>query len=162
MKRILSRYGDSLKYKLIMQTYDGAAIMSGHLTGLQTLIRQDYPYERFSDAESFSFVDLVNPKIFNQWKNAVPSDKILLLKEKYRSFFDIPKLQSQLQFECQDQDFFKETLTELLHHIFSVNMQDCVPEFVNLLKLNAVMAVSGASAERCFSCLGGVKSNLRN
>ena len=40
--------GDSLKYKLIMQTYDGAAFISGHLNGLQTLIRQDYPYAFFS------------------------------------------------------------------------------------------------------------------
>ena len=41
-------------------------------------------------------------------------------------------------------------------------MQDCVPEFVKLLKLNAVTAVSSASAERSFSCLGRAKSYLRN
>ena len=47
VKGILGRYGDSLKDKLIMQTYDGAAVISGHLNGLQTLIRQDYPYAFF-------------------------------------------------------------------------------------------------------------------
>ena len=47
VKGILSRYGDSLKYKLIMQTYDGATVMSGHLNGLQALTRQDYPYAIF-------------------------------------------------------------------------------------------------------------------
>ena len=34
----LSKFGVSVKCKLIMQTYDGAAVMSGHLSGLQTLI----------------------------------------------------------------------------------------------------------------------------
>jgi hypothetical protein len=42
VKGVLSRYGESVKAKLIMQTYDGAAVMSGHLNGVQTLIRQDY------------------------------------------------------------------------------------------------------------------------
>ena len=37
VKGILSRYGDSLKYKLVMQNYDGAAVMSGHLNGLKHL-----------------------------------------------------------------------------------------------------------------------------
>ena len=118
--------------------------------------------ERFSDAESFSFLDLVNPKFFNQWENAVLQEKILQLREKYGPLFDIPKLQSQLQFVYQDKDFQKETPAELLRYIFSINMQDCVPEFVKLLKLNEVMAVSRASAERSFSCLGRVKSYLRN
>ena len=31
--------------------------------------------ERFSDAESFSFLDLVNPKIFNQWKVLCPKKR---------------------------------------------------------------------------------------
>ena len=56
VKAILSRYGDSLKDKLMMQTYDGAAVMSGHLNGLQTLIRQDYPYAFFSTVQ---LIDLI-------------------------------------------------------------------------------------------------------
>ena len=47
VKNVLSKYGDSLKFKLIMQTYDGAAVMSGHINGLQTLIRHDYPFAFF-------------------------------------------------------------------------------------------------------------------
>ncbi|CAB4033196.1 Hypothetical predicted protein, partial [Paramuricea clavata] len=34
VKNVLSKYGDSLKYKLTMQTYDGAPVMSGHINGL--------------------------------------------------------------------------------------------------------------------------------
>ena len=89
----------------------------------------------------------------------MPQEKILQLREKYGPLFDIPKLQSQLQFVYQDKDFQKETPTELLQYIFCINMQDCVPEFVKLLKLNAVMAVSNASAERSFSCLARVKNS---
>ena len=39
VRSILSRYGESLKEKLIMQTYDGASVMSGQIGGLQTLNR---------------------------------------------------------------------------------------------------------------------------
>ena len=34
VKQILRRYGGTLKDKLIMQTYDGASVMSGHIFGL--------------------------------------------------------------------------------------------------------------------------------
>ena len=47
VKAALSKFGVSVKSKLIMQTYDGAAVMSGHLSGLQTLIHQDYPFAFF-------------------------------------------------------------------------------------------------------------------
>jgi hypothetical protein len=47
VKGVLSRYGESVKAKLIMQTYDGAAVMSGHFNGVQTLMRQDYPFAFF-------------------------------------------------------------------------------------------------------------------
>ena len=30
-----------------MQTYDGATVMSGHIGGVQTLLRQDYPFAYF-------------------------------------------------------------------------------------------------------------------
>ena len=46
-RSILSRYGESLKEKLIMQTYYGASVMSGQIGGLQTLIHQEYPFAFF-------------------------------------------------------------------------------------------------------------------
>ena len=64
VKQILRRYGDTLKDKLIMQTYDGASVMSGHISGVQRLLREDYPLLTFplcsSSTESrlisFSFI----------------------------------------------------------------------------------------------------------
>ncbi|XP_065070326.1 uncharacterized protein LOC135695262 [Rhopilema esculentum] len=47
VKMLLHRYGEALKNKLIMQTYDGASVMSGHISGVQTLVRDDYPYAYF-------------------------------------------------------------------------------------------------------------------
>ena len=47
VKASLSKFGVSVKCKLIMQTYDGAAVMGGHLSGLKTLIHQDYPLAFF-------------------------------------------------------------------------------------------------------------------
>ena len=117
---------------------------------------------RFRNVESFSFLDLVNPKIFPQLVDGVPVDKIQQFIEKYGTLFNIPNLQSQLAFVYKDKDFHKDNSVELLKYIHKVNVQTCIPEMVKLLKLNAVMAVSSASAERSFSCLGRVKSYLRS
>ena len=78
---------------------------------------------RFRDVESFSFLDLVNPKIFPQWVDGVPVDKIQQLTEKYGTLFDISNLQSQLAFVYKDKDFHKDNSMELLKYIYKVN--DC-------------------------------------
>ncbi|XP_046863144.1 uncharacterized protein LOC124456877 [Xenia sp. Carnegie-2017] len=128
VKGILERYGEAVIPKLVMQTYDGASVMSGHLNGLQAILRQVYPYayffhcaahrlnlvlcqsalkikeERFTDAESFSFLDLVNPKLFVQWKTAIPNEKIQQLSAKYGPLFNIPRLEVNF-FVYQDKDF---------------------------------------------------------
>ena len=46
-KEILSKYGKSLKQKLSMQTYYGASVMSGHISGVQRLLRENYPCAYF-------------------------------------------------------------------------------------------------------------------
>ena len=83
------------------------------------------------------------------------------LREEYGSLFDILSLENQLMFIYKDQDFQKNNPMELLKYIFEMNIQRCIPQVVKLLKLNGVIAVSIASAERSFSCLGRVKSYLR-
>ena len=47
VKSILEQHSDVINNKLIMQTYDGASVMSGHLNGVQALIRQVYPFAYF-------------------------------------------------------------------------------------------------------------------
>ena len=47
VKSILEPHSDIINNKLIMQTYDGASVMSGHLNGVQALIRQEYPFAYF-------------------------------------------------------------------------------------------------------------------
>ena len=65
-------------------------------------------------------------------------------------------------FVYKDQDFLKNNPMELLQYIYDMNIQGCIPEFVKLLKLNGVIAVSSASAERSFSCMARAKSYLRS
>ena len=77
-------------------------------------------------------------------------------------FFICLVLKTNLCFIYNDQDFIKENPMELLKYIFEMNIQGGIPEVVKLLKLNGVIAVSSASAERSFSCLGRVKSYLRS
>ena len=47
VKDVLTHYEDSVLNKLIMQTYDGASVMSGHISGVQTLVRADCPFAYF-------------------------------------------------------------------------------------------------------------------
>ena len=47
VKGILEGYGDSIKIKVIMQTYDGATVMSGHIAGVHALVHQEYPFAYF-------------------------------------------------------------------------------------------------------------------
>ncbi|CAB4034786.1 Hypothetical predicted protein, partial [Paramuricea clavata] len=47
IKGILDQYTGITNNKLIMQTYDGASVMSGHIGGVQTLMRQQYPFAYF-------------------------------------------------------------------------------------------------------------------
>ena len=44
IKDIVTNFGDSIHHKLIMQTYDVASVMSVHISGVQTLVREDYPF----------------------------------------------------------------------------------------------------------------------
>ena len=46
VKDKLGEYSN-IKDKLIMQTYDGASVMSGHINGVQAIVRQDYPIAHF-------------------------------------------------------------------------------------------------------------------
>ena len=47
VKDVFSHYGDSILNKLIMKIYDGSSVMSGYISGAQTLVREDYPFAFF-------------------------------------------------------------------------------------------------------------------
>ena len=47
IRDLLNGFGESLTQKVVMQTYDGATVMSGHVGGVQTILQQDYPYAYF-------------------------------------------------------------------------------------------------------------------
>ena len=38
---ILTHFRDSIRHKLVMQAYYGVSVMSGHISGVQTLVRED-------------------------------------------------------------------------------------------------------------------------
>ena len=47
VKDVFTHYGDSILNKLIMQTYDGVSVMTGNISSVQTLVREDYPFAYF-------------------------------------------------------------------------------------------------------------------
>ena len=102
IKDILSNYGDSIHHKLIMQTYGGASVMSGHISGVQTLVREDYPFAYFFHCaahrlnlvlcQSASSIPLVrvffaNVAAFSSFSSSSPRRKDLL----HSNGIDIPK-----------------------------------------------------------------------
>ena len=54
VRQTLRKYGDTLKDKLIMQTYDGASVMSGSISGFQRF------FVRTSLLLTFSIVPLTD------------------------------------------------------------------------------------------------------
>ena len=93
IKDILSNYGDSIHHKLIMQTYDGASVMSGNIFGVQALVSEDYPFAYFFHyaahrlnlvlCQSASSILLVrvffaNVAAFSSLSNSSPRRKALL------------------------------------------------------------------------------------
>ena len=118
--------------------------------------------ERFADCKKFSFLDLVNPKLFPQWKDKVPSDMLFSLKNAYGPLFDLQVPESQLLFLYKHKDLYKESPTEKLEYIFKHHLEHSLPEVVKLLKLYSVVAISSASVERSFSCMKIVETYLWN
>ena len=55
--------------------------------------------ERFANCKKFSFLDLVNPKLFPQWKDKIPSDMLVSLKSAYCPLFDLQFLRASC-FSC--------------------------------------------------------------
>ena len=74
VKKIIERYGPSLEDKVIMQTYDGATVMPGHLGAVQALVCQDYPCAYFFHCAAYR----LNP-VLCQSPSSVSSVKIFLL-----------------------------------------------------------------------------------
>ena len=102
VKDVFSHCGDSILNKLIMQTYDGASVMSGHISGVQTLVRADYPFAYFFHCaahrlnlvlcQSTSSIPLVrvffaNMAAFSTFASNNPKRKELL----HSNGIDIPK-----------------------------------------------------------------------
>ena len=86
-----------IKDKLIMQTYDYASVMSGHINGVQALVRQEYPFAHFvhcvahrlnlvlcQSASSISSVKIffINVGAFSTFTNNAPKRKAFLTSHK--------------------------------------------------------------------------------
>ncbi|XP_060870883.1 zinc finger MYM-type protein 1-like [Metopolophium dirhodum] len=94
--------------KLVAQTYDGAAVMSGSHNGLQTLIKQKYKNAMYIHCyahkldlvlkQSVSHIKewLLDFEKFSHYKDNFPQDKFSSLKQTYGQYFEFPKLKSEL------------------------------------------------------------------
>ena len=90
VKDVFTHYGDSILTKLIMQTYDGACVLSGHVSGVQIHLKEDYPFAYFfQPASSFPLVRVffANVAAFSTFARSSHRRKNLL----HLNGIDIPK-----------------------------------------------------------------------
>jgi hypothetical protein len=93
--KLSQHYG--IKENLIMQTYDGAAVISGHINGVQVQVRQEYPFAYFvhcaahrlnlvlcQSASSISSIKIffVNLGAFSTFTSNAPKRKAFLTSHK--------------------------------------------------------------------------------
>ena len=93
IRSILSRYGESLKEKLKMQTYDGASVISGQIDGLQTPIHQEYPFAFFF----YCAVHRLN-LVLCQSASTLPSVKAFLQISVHLVLSPVSVLEEQISF----------------------------------------------------------------
>ena len=82
LKQSLRKYGDKLKDKLIMQTYDGASVMPGHISWVQRLLREDYPFAYFFHCAAHRL-----SLVLCQSASSIPAMKVIFTNDSSFSSF---------------------------------------------------------------------------
>ncbi|CAH0547102.1 unnamed protein product [Brassicogethes aeneus] len=133
------------KNKLIAQTYDGAAVMSGSSNGVQAIVKRTYEHAAFIHF----YAHQLNLK-FEETIKAYP-------------FFDPPKIQTELNIIYETKEFRTISGILQLYDCISHNSDLCevFSESLKLLKILITIPMASAEAERCFSTLKRIKNFLR-
>ena len=87
--------------------------------------------ESFADCNNFAFLALVNPCVFKQWRNGVPSDRLQSFKCKCGPLFHIKSLKTQLLCIYNDPNFHKNSPLEILQYIYKCGLEINVAEAIS-------------------------------
>ncbi|EFA12602.1 hypothetical protein TcasGA2_TC001842 [Tribolium castaneum] len=149
--------------KLVVQSYDGAAVMAGHLGGLQAkwITISAQISSRFGNFDNLKFIELCNFRDFQH--KAISEDGLQSLMLHYGNYFEIVALRSQLSVVSVTEDTnTKTSASELLNFLNEMDLNKAYSEVVKLCELIVTIPATSASVERSFSVLKRIKNFVRN
>ncbi|CAI9741255.1 finger MYM-type 1-like [Octopus vulgaris] len=117
---------------------------------------------RYSSLEEFKFMELLNFNKVDEYCKQFPVDSLDSLITTYGRFFDVIRLQSELNVMYSMKDFKKPSVSHLMSYINSTDLVEAMPELFNLCKLILTIPSTTASVERSFSALSRIKTYQRN
>ncbi|CAI9720695.1 finger MYM-type 1-like [Octopus vulgaris] len=117
---------------------------------------------RYSSLEEFKFMELLNFNKVDEYCKQFPVDSLDSLRTTYGRFFDVIRLQSELNVMYSMKDFKKPSVSHLMSYINSTDLVEAMPELFNLCKLILTIPSTTASVERSFSALSRIKTYQRN
>ena len=118
--------------------------------------------QRFNSIEELFFVELLDCKKFKNYDVSFPIKAFETLKKSYHSFFDFPRLRSELSVLYSHEYFANKNISELLKHLVDNNMDKCLQEIYKLANLILTIPITTSSVERSFSALKRIKTYLRS
>ena len=106
--------------------------------------------ERFMSFNNLEFVQLLNGKKFKSYNISFPQKAFQSLKINYRSYFDFPRLRSELCIAYSNKIFAKDNVEEILKYLLENKISECLKELYRLIILTLTIPISSASVERSF------------
>ena len=118
--------------------------------------------ERFGGLDQFKFMSLLDMTKCGQYTKKFPEKELSELRSSvYGKLFDLGALESDLRYVYRAGEF-KVKLDELVQENHDMKLQDTLPEFCKLARLGLTIALTISSAERSFSALARIKTDLRS
>jgi hypothetical protein len=127
---------------------------------IDTLIRNTK--DRFADIKTLLFMSLLDVSKFKAYSKKFPENVLDALKQFYGTFFDFPKLKSELIYIYSSPEFADKTLIYIKNYILKDDLIDVFKEVYTLITLILTIPATSASAERSFSTMKRIKTYSRN
>uniref|UniRef100_H2ZWT2 HAT C-terminal dimerisation domain-containing protein n=1 Tax=Latimeria chalumnae TaxID=7897 RepID=H2ZWT2_LATCH len=151
--------------KLVAKTYDGAAIMSRELSGLQAHIIDHVVGQmnvQFSARDHLSFLSLMDGDAIPTYTRKIPQETFSCLIDGYGEHFDAVYLKNELiTFYARD-EYPRRNAAEIMLYLKKQHLDNAFSELYKLCGLVLTIPATTASIERSFSTLKRIKTYSRS
>ena len=117
---------------------------------------------RFKSLTKLTFFQLLDPKRFSEFEKNFPEKLLQSVGDFYGSFFDLPKLSSELKVVYATKDIVGKYPHEIIAFLSDKELDSCFTELDKLGSVISCIPVTSSSVERSFSVLKRIKSTTRN